>query len=257
MGDLFQELANRARGQARVVQPRLLSMFEPETTVEEPAPEAEGFETISESGAPSAQDRSPRSKAAPTESPGHPRERLISRAESALPATLRAPTHGIPDSRQESRHLPQGREDAGAAAPTIPRWTAPGPALEDRFPPVSEAPKLPPRTVPGSPSEPTLVAPGAPSTSADSKRAPLAPIHRPSIAPASEPSLESPRTLFEARPIPAPAPAPAPQRLVEVRIGRIEVRAATPEPPPPPRRRREPHVSLGDYLSRRQRNGGG
>jgi hypothetical protein len=85
----------------------------------------------------------------------------------------------------------------------------------------------------------------------------LGPRPAPEPAGSDEPSPLRPRGTgtLEADAVQRPGPAPAAaagEKLVQVSIGRVEVRApAAPAKPDAPRRRREPPTRLEEYLGRR------
>jgi hypothetical protein len=101
---------------------------------------------------------------------------------------------------------------------------------------------------------------GAAPSAAKERRVPAAPpkpeTHRPGVRtePARPGSLraEAPPVLAARPPRPQVPAKDAPASTVRVTIGRVDVRAVTPEQPPEQRRKptRAPRMSLDDYLSR-------
>jgi hypothetical protein len=262
MGDLFQEMLSRSRGEARVVQPRTSSVFEPETgddelspptDVSEPAsapataPSTERTSRLEEPLPTAADTRLPRLTPNPSEAP-----REIVR-EVAVPSIREVHEYSQPPSEPPGDPMPPAASlpltDPVPLEHSVQDSPAPSPAIFDlpTVPTLAEpAPAALPTEPELSPSDPTT-----PTLSADSSR----PFLATGEAPGAAPAVEAPPSLPEAIALPAAAP----QRKIEVRISRIEVRAATPEPAPQPapqRRRREPRLSLDNYLSQRQRSRG-
>lgn len=136
---------------------------------------------------------------------------------------------------------------AGARPPTTP--VAPVSTRLDRAPARRRAdPDVPAadRAVPAPPSS----APSGPPAAGPGPRARGYP-------PAPQLALSRP-LAGPARRMPAPTPLAVEERTIEVRIGRIEIRAAQPEPARPTRRpNSRPQVSLSEYLRRREREAAG
>ena len=271
MSDFLSTLLARARGEAPgespaiPIRPRPLARFEP--------PSSAGWDALSFGAESSAAEPSP-------PSPGNPPLPLT-------PPESRSPTHVTPaDHASDPRPL-----TAPTAMPHAPRPAAhdrqqPDPAAR----PPAELSPAPPATPPLTPQQPPAPPAGEgarpsrppiePSPAEEPRAASLrvqpaltiiheSERHVGPTAPTSEPTDKLPAHLEPALPAPragrlepalpavpeAPVQSPAatPEPVINVTIGRVEIRAAAVAPAPERKPRPEPPVlSLDDYLRRRQ-----
>ena len=214
MSDYLTNLAARALGMSVVARPRR-PLFEPRRG----APETRlPIEADRDGAEPDA--RAPDLVAdSPVRGPAEPaaiREREGTSAPDGDPGPPRVAAPSRPPGRGRSRAetAPPRPAEHGAARSAAKGREAPAAPREP------ETPRPGMRTQPARPAEPV--------------RAVAAPVL----------AARPPRPQVSARDAPAPT--------VRVTIGRVDVRAVTPEQPPEPQRkpRRAPRMSLDDYLSR-------
>ena len=221
MSDYLTNLAARALGVAEVARPRP-SLFEPRRGVAEPPIPAE----------PARGEVEPEVRAPDVAAEAPPRR------QPAEPAAVR---------EREGTSAPDG--DRGPPRVAAPQ-RAPGRGRRR------------PETAPPRPAEP-----GAAPSAARERRAPAAPFEpaAPRLGVPTQPArpaeLQRPvaAPVLAARPPrPQVAAGDAPAPTVRVTIGRVDVRAVTPEQPPEQKRKpkRAPRMSLDEYLSRPGRPAG-
>jgi len=212
MSDYLTNLAARALGVAIAARPRP-SLFEPRRGVAEaPAPEPERAGVEPSRTEPALPGRAP--------------------ARRVEPPAVRPPAEPRRPPARESSPVPDGkrtpREPKVPAQALIRRHTAPPAPAE---PPTSEA-------------EPMAPVP----------RGERAEVRSPHDRPARQLRLAptEPASVLTARPPRPPVPArEAEPSTVRVTIGRVDVRAVTPEQPPPKRKPKPPpRMTLDEYLRR-------
>jgi hypothetical protein len=271
MSDFLSTLLARARGDAPgespavLLQPRPLARFEPTA----PA----GWDALTFSAESSPAEPPPPAPGAPPPPLAPPDYR------SPIPMT---PAGHAPDPGLATGLSPKPQPPPPAARDQQQPQTPGGPLAKPApaplaAPPLTPQPPLAPPAGDGArPSRPpiepnpaeisTTTPPGVqPALTILPESERLASSPAPTSDPADrlpahlEPALPPPRTgrLQPALPAPpeAPAPPPAapPDPVINVTIGRVEIRAAAPAPAPERRPRPEPPVlSLDDYLRRRQ-----
>lgn len=166
---------------------------------------------------------------------------------AAVPAVPRSDSHAFipprPDARTPTDSAPRPLLVVPAAEPPLPRWSPPALRLPTSQDPATRA--VPPAPVGSAADTPILGSPAdrIPATATPAPR-------QASALPAPAPQAR--RAERAAPPAHRAAAAPHPPS-VTVRIGRLEVRAATPPPGPasrPERRTREPALKLEEYLAR-------
>lgn len=260
---LTRTAARAAPDTAPAVRPRLQSRFEGPAT---PAPAVVAWETPAPLPAAVAQGE--------TSAPVLPREREVHhhhevfRGRNEADGSIKPHGHGTHEAHTSHTDSPDPSlpaEPPLLATTPVPLALGPSPAASD--------PALAPSTIahrlssnfpppPASPvasaiahralaitQQPTVFSPAAQAAPAPS---PIG--HRPSsILPATAPLLESPHSALPASTIAAPA-APE-QRTVNITIGRLEIRAATPaaERPRTPRQAGRSPLALDEFLSGKSR----
>lgn len=258
MSDFLGRLAARAVGTAPALRPRPRALFEPDAIAG-----AEPLEVEEEREAPPAPRARP--SAAPPEAP----EPITRAAEPPPAAEPEAPP--APRARPERHAVERTAQAPQREAPPAPRpqraTAAPPVVVEQRRevvappPPPAAPPRREPRPRPPArelaatsvvrraPDEPaeTLVTPPLPESlplrsQAIARARSLAPPPAPAPQPGAAPVRDAP-------------PRPAPEPVVEVTIGRLEVRAATPGQParPAPTVERAEPLSLDRYVRERAR----
>jgi hypothetical protein len=221
MSDYFTNLAARALGVGAVARPRP-SLFEPRRGAAEPPIPVEPARSDVE---PEVRAPDVGAEASPGRKPAEPatiREREGTSAPDGDrgPPQVAAPQRTPGRGRRRAETAPSGPAEVGAAPSAARERSAPA------APPEPEAPRPSVRTQSARPAE----------------------LQRRLAAPAI--AARPPRPQVSARDAPAPT--------VRVTIGRVDVRAVTPEQPPEPGRkpRQASRMSLDDYLSRRGKQSG-
>jgi hypothetical protein len=249
-----------------VVQPRLLSRFEPEgaasaaVMTEREAPHT--ARTDRDASTPRVEPEAPQARPSRTSvalEPEHaraprpttafaepsPNQRpQVPRTETPTPsASMRPPEALEPEPQRPSTVLPT-RTLTRPAAPLTTRVAAPAEAPRVPHQPTSENP-IPPASPP--PSQATLAVSLPPAQAAHV-------VPSVTLARAASTAVAEPRAALA----PPRAPAEAPAPVIQVTIGRIEVRARESRAGVPRERTvAGPLTSLEDYLARRRREGGG
>jgi hypothetical protein len=266
MSDFLSSLAARALNAAATVRPRLASRFEP-TPFARPLASEGPFEMEAEH---------PAIAAPPVTIPRTPLADTLGRTPAASRHELVSPPPDTPEPRRLSAPEPAPSSSLGAppalpvaavALPPRPGTTAPPSATVSRLVPAGSEPDAAPRrsgaSLPAPISEPT-------------------PTRRPALLSglreqAAPPPLPPERTPHRGSDSPPPPQRPALARVsaaslqpavvrreevretspvIQVTIGRIEVRAVVSTSPPPPAPvPRRPTTSLEDYLRTRDREG--
>lgn len=250
MSDFLARLAARALGTEAVLVPRLPSLFEPAGGAS--ALSAAPLESAVEREAPAPAAAHARQVAAVDIPPApHAASTMLAPAPLCLPVTEResfVPARTPHDVERRASVPGDTVRSRGHEAPPVP--------------PVATAPHAPPLSPPSPPVAPrsariapqramSVPTPAAPAR-ASVQAAPAAAVASRASQPRSAASPAPPRPRAQ---VPAMPAAPATETVVQVSIGRIEVRAA-PATSAPSRRRDEPRPTrLDDYL--RQRSGKG
>jgi hypothetical protein len=188
------------------------------------------------------------------------RPRLPSRFEPAPGPALSADAISIVDEAE----VPAAPPPRNAAGPAAAPGSAPPPAAADAPPrtlavlraaareapvaprsaPIAPPPASPRPVVPAPPGAPPIVEPAPPpATPLDPERT------GPAVVPPPAPVPGRPRQTVP----PPPAAAEAGDPVVQVTIGRVDVRAILPEPAKRVPRPQPPRRSLEDYLARTRR----
>jgi hypothetical protein len=251
MSDYLGNLAAKSLGVAETaLRPRLASRFEP-LSLAAPPLEVESTEV-----APRPVDAPPRRTAPP--------ERV--EEDRSVPARSRRSRKRAAEEPETMPEAPgptpaRGRFEPRSAAPSEPSPLVPLSHVERTARPVAEPEK--PRPVLGP--APRQDVPVASSLSHQEKgkegeasRA-QKPVDRNPLESRTAPTALRPRvTVVERGPFPARREAPAPAPIIQVTIGRIEVRATPPPAQPPRQRPAAPSaLSLEDYLRQRSKGGQG
>ncbi len=272
MSDFLSTLIARARGDApgegpaSLIQPRPLARFEPAS--------AAGWDALSlsvESGAEAPARPAPGD--GPSLAPPAPQPQAdIGPADQAAPeppATQPPPRHAPQPAARERQPselpVPAAAESAPAplaAQPLTPQRPPAPPSGEEARPsrppaapgPAENPAPAPPRVQPAQ----TIVQQSERQTSLPAATAPPA-----EKTTRLEPALSAPPAnglqpaLSPPPPTSAQPPAAGPEPVINVTIGRVEIRAVAAPPPPQRTPRTEPAVmSLEDYLRRRREKGG-
>lgn len=230
MSGLVQRLLARSRAPVSGVRPRPASLFEHHPPVTRAPAEPPVLDTQV-----SAPARRP---------PGVPAGQALRRAVARDTAHPAGEPYGEGDF--SARRLPDGHSDGHGdgrvSAPVAPRSGVPDPATAIRLP-SAERPPVPPvqDPAPAPPSPPPLL-PFLART-ADARRG-----SPPLLRVAAGPVLAAPASAPRAPDVPD-TPPPA---VVEISIGRLEVRTPPAQAAPPPKPSRRDHASvLETYLRRR------
>jgi hypothetical protein len=268
MADYLAGIVARTTGAAPTVRPRVPSLFEPvgltvDENVQATAPAPSRPEESRKAAPPDRTVSEPPREDAPS-TPRRARRPTTTEVE----ATVEEPKPALaqPERPRAERAPPRTRADAGDVSPPTkaPRPRRAGEPLRRARPEITPAPPPVHAT-----EETTTVLPRRHDvqrrlqTIAEAVLTPER--HEPTFRPRSSP--EAPATeeasplrprvsgTLEADAVQQASRAPAPaagEKLVQVNIGRVEVRApASPGKPDAPRRRHEPPTRLEEYLGRR------
>ncbi|MGW4426254.1 hypothetical protein [Streptosporangium sp. NPDC004631] len=226
MSGLVQRLLARSRAPVSGVRPRPASLFEHHP----PVTRAPAEPPVLDTPAPAPARRPP----------GVPDGQALRRA------VARDTAHPVDEPYREgdfsARRLPHGHGDGRVPAPVAPGSGAPDPATAVGLPP-AERPPTPPvqGPAPAPPSPPPLLPFLARTAEARRGSPPL-------LRVAAGPVLAAPASAPRAPDVPDTSP-PA---VVEISIGRLEVRTPPAQAAPQPKPSRKDHVSvLETYLRRR------
>jgi hypothetical protein len=266
LGDLIQ----RTLGEAATIAPRRPSRFEPTAEPSE-------LVTTELAGEPPAGRREtiPPAPATSQDAPAPERieTRIVERVVAPPRDTADRPKILTPQSSEQPIPV--------TAAPTIEARNEPPPEHREPVTAPAPSPARPVSTPEAEPSRQTIIREKVEthfetrtierrleSLVRESKVERVEEFHTLTVSPAREalhppvlPRSESPRIIIVpqtkqalvARPLLMEAPEPTPAPVVQVTIGRVEVRATTPAAIKPAARNREPKLDLEGYLQRRER----
>jgi hypothetical protein len=283
MSDYLGNLVVRSLDPTPAVRPRLASRFEPVSPALPPELVAEApalvAETVQERAEP-ARPRQSRKRAVPAEEPepvqaAAPR-RAARRGVPLVETSPPGPLSHLPTDPPRERG--NASESSSLVQATLPQQRPPSPVRErgprgevspadrpnreDWRSPVNAEIAAPgrfqnqPHRESASRQDPPISSPVAPRQPAPRERDPLE--RTPVKAKLPVPLLQPRITVVERLPSPMRQEAPAAEPVIQVTIGRIEVRA-TPPPVQPsrPRPATQTAMSLEEYLRRRSRKGDG
>lgn len=267
MNDFLTRLATRALLPSVDVQPRLPSRFEPGSFDQEAAgPAADGIPVPSPPDASRPEGRSEAS-AAREPAPGSISVRL-DRSDAILPGRVRAPAAEVPPVPPHPKakeisvehEAPVSGADTRNATDVESLKASPGLRTGEEMvrrmapvAPIATIPRAPAGREPFGPVRPLLAARVATAEAARPEAEVATNVTLPRIVPAQTPSATPLRLPRDSAPRHSEPKRDAAPRVIQVTIGRLEIRASTSTRSPVPRASEQPPraMSLEEYLLRK------